>query len=372
LSQDKLPPGRWKGLFATALDRDLYAFTVKTTTEQDLRFLEKYNVSPAGNDFNAFTNNCADFTKNVVNFYFPNSASRDFINDFGITTPKALARSFKGYAAKKPDLLFHIQKYRQLDGTILKSSDVKNFTEMAFTSKKYVVTQALTMPILLPVFTGTFFLTGSHFNVDSTYRKYPSAEMARLNLEKKNQSNFGQDKNKAVLEEINARHLVEQSRLLGKDSIWEKYRQEFSEILQRAIKDELFADNNEVKSFYDDLEWQSSPFYDNNGDLMLKVNDYGKETFLGLTRRNITNTDSDVRLAYKLMLVKVKDQLYAPKKNRETMEVFQENWQLLMELSKRSALLPIVQNPNKSRFLSAPKKKTFKNKILQLIQKVTH
>jgi hypothetical protein len=243
---------------------------------------------------------------------------------------------------------------------------------MAFTSKKYVVTQALTMPILLPVFTGTFFLTGSHFNVDSTYRKYPSAEIAQLNLEKKNQSNFGQDKNKVVLEEIDARLMVEQSRLFGKDSIWEKYRQEFSEILQRALKDRLFADNSEVKSFYSDLEWQSSPFYDNNGDLMLKVNAYGKETFLGLTRRNITNTDSDVRLAYKLMLVKVKDELYAPKKNRETMEVFQENWQLLMELSKRSALLPVVQNPNNSRFLSVPKKKTLVNKTLQLIQKITH
>ena len=41
-----------------------------------------------------------------------------FINDFGITTPKAIARSFKNYATKRPNLLFHIEKYSQIDGTI--------------------------------------------------------------------------------------------------------------------------------------------------------------------------------------------------------------------------------------------------------------
>ena len=288
------------------------------------------------------TNNCADFTKDVVNFYFPNSASRDLINDFGITTPKAIARSFKNYATKRPDLLFHITKYSQIDGTILRSSEVQNLTEMAFRSKKYVAAQALTMPMLLPIFTGTYFLTGRLFNIDDAYHQYTSVRMADRLYQ------------------------------FGESNVWTKYRQKFSEMLEKSINERLFANNREVKSFYDNLESNSEPFYDDNGDLMLKVNAYGKEIFLGLTRRNILAANSDVRLAYKLLLVKVKYELNAPEKNRETLEVFQENWQLLMELSKRSAELPPIQNPNNAQFSIKSNNKTFKNKILNLFRKITH
>ena len=342
LKNEKLPSGRWSELFGTALDRDLYAFTVKTTAEQDLQFLNKYSQSPAENDFNVITNNCADFTKDVINFYFPNSASRDLINDFGITTPKAIARSFKNYAIKRPDLHFHIEKYSQIDGTILRSSEVQNLTEMAFRSKKYVAAQALTMPMLLPIFTGTYFLSGRSFNIDAAYHQYSSARMADRLYQ------------------------------FGEGNGWTKYRQKFSEMLEKSINERLFANNREVKSFYDNLESNSEPFYDDNGDLMLKVSAYGKEKFLGLTRRNILNANSDVRLAYKLLLVKVKYELNAPEKNRETLEVLQENWQLLMELSKRAAELPPIQNPNNAQFLTKSNNKMFKNKILNLFRKITH
>ena len=97
-----------------------------------------------------------------------------------------------------------------------------------------------------------------------------------------------------------------------------------------------------------------------------------KEIFLGLTRRNILNANSDVRLAYKLLLVKVKYELNAPEKDRETLEVFQQNWQLFMELSKRSAELPPIQNPNNAQFSIKSNNKTFKNKILNLFRKITH
>lgn len=370
LPNEKLPSGRWTELFGATLDRDLYAFTVKSTLEQDLRFLKKYNVSPTESDFNLITNNCANFTKNIINFYFPDAVSRDFVNDFGVTTPKALAHSFKNFATKHPNLLFRINKFSQLDGTIARSSDNQHFTEMAFKSKKYVAIQALTMPVLIPVFAGTYYLTGGSFNIDKTYRKYPSVIMAELELATKDVSK--QSKQNSALQEIKARQMAEQSRLFGENNIWKKYRQKFSEILEKAIKDRLFVDNSEVNSFFTELETQSEPFYDENGDLMLEVNNHGKRIFLGLTRRNILSPNSDIQLAFQLMLAKVKYELNAPEKNRETMEVFKANWQLLTELSKRSAELEPFQSQKNSQFLTTSGGQTIESKMQKLIQKITH
>lgn len=368
---EPIPTGRWGGVVGAAMNRDLYAFTVKTTPEQDARFLEKYNTSPKGNDFSVMFKNCADFTRGVVNFYFPKSASRDFINDFGMTTPKALVRSFKSYASERPDLLFHITKYPQLDGTILRSFGNRNFTETAFTSKKYVITQALTMPTLLPMFAGTYFLTG-RFDTESAYRNYPSAETARLNLEKNLRKKAGASENKQVLADIKTNKKAEQLRIFGEKSVWEQYRREFSPMLEKALKDRLFADKSEIKSFYGDLERQSEPFYDANGEMMLKVDYYGEEKLLGLTRSNVLGTNSDVRLAYKLMLVKVKYELGVRERDRETMEVFRANWQLLKELQKRNVGLPPVRMPENARFLTKPEVKTTSAKMMELFREITH
>lgn len=372
VSEDKTAPaGRWGGVVGATMNRDLYAFTVKTTAEQDARFLEKYRASPKGNDFNVMFKNCADFTRGVLNFYFPGSASRDFINDMGMTTPKALARSFKKYAAGRPDLMFHITKYPQIDGTILRSFGNRNFTETAFTSKKYVITQALTMPTLLPMFAGTYFLTG-YFSTQSAYRSYPSAETARLNLEKKLRKQSGASESKQVLADIKDRRKAEQTRIFGEKAVWEKHRRDFAPMLEKAVKDRLFADKQEVKSFYGDLERQSQPLYDASGELMLKVDCYGQEKFLGLTRGNIIGANSDVRLAYKLMLVKVKYELDARDRDRETMEVFRANWQTLNDLSKLNAALPPVQLPTNARFLTKPEVKTTNAKMMELFRRITH
>lgn len=364
-SAESIPEGRWDKLFAAVLDRDIYAFTVITTLEQDLKFLSKYNLSPTGNDFNIFTNNCADFTKEIMNFYFPNSVSRDLINDFGIVTPKTIARTFTNYASARPNLKFYIKKYSQLDGSIIRSWDVRNLTEMAYRSKKYVAVQLLTMPMLIPIFTGINLMSGSYFNLNSAYLKYPSPEMAVINWE--NHS----PRNKADFRKLTDLQKTERIRLFGEKALWKNYRQKLSVLLEKALARRLFLDKREIATFYRDLELQSEPFYDENEDLYLKVNEFGQEKFLGLTRRNILKKGFDTNLAYKLMLVKVKYELEAPEKNRETLEVFQQNWQLLTKLSELSKALPNVQNSGNLRFLTVKEKKSFGRKILKFIGNVT-
>jgi len=370
LPNEKLPKGRWTELFGAALSRDLYAFTVKTTVEQDLRFLKEFNIAPPGSNFNLLTSNCADFAKRVINLYFPRAVSRDFINDFGVTTPKALAHSFTKYATKHPDLQFHIDKVSQLDGTIARSTDLLNFTEKAFKSKKYVAIQALTMPVLIPVFAGTYFLTGGSFNIDKAYRKYPSTRFAEPGAATKNLS--GTSESNGSKSEIRPNQLTEKQRLVGEKALWKSYRQKFAEILAAAYEDGLFANKREFNTYFYDLEVNSEPVYDENGDLMLRVRTDGKELYLGLTRRNITGPGSSARLAYKLMLVKIRYALNAPEKNRETMEVFRANWQLSAELSELADDEDPGETLNHPQFAIQSNGPPAGKKLQRLIQKITN
>ena len=58
------------------------------------KLIDEFNSLPNVNHFNGMTRNCADFAKHVIDTYFPHAAHRDAINDFGMTSPKAVARSF--------------------------------------------------------------------------------------------------------------------------------------------------------------------------------------------------------------------------------------------------------------------------------------
>ncbi len=367
-----LAAGRWVEIIGTALNRDLYAFTVRTTPEQDERFIRKYSVLEEGSSFNVFYKNCADFTKDIMNLYFPKSTSRDVINDFTMTTPKALSRSFTRYAKKRPDLLLRVSKYAQLDGTIMRSFGNRNFTETAFTSKKYVITEALTMPILIPLFAGTYFATG-YFSIDKAYKKYPSLEAARLRLAAKDQKYRTSFNYKGeTTASIDKKRKAERLRVFGTNKGWKEYRKKLSPLIQEAIDEKLFADMSEVRSFFRDLEHQSEPFYDENGDLMLAVDNYGEPRLLGLTRTNILASNSDVRLAYKLMLVKLKAELDSKKKNRVTFDELEENWRLLMEFNERSSALPPIKRERAARFLTNKTNKPFSKKFLRLFRNITH
>ena len=367
-----IPAGRWVEIIGTVLNRDIYAFTVKTTPEQDEVFIKKYSILEKGNDFNIFYKNCADFTKEIMNLYFPGSSRRDIINDLTMTTPKAITRSFTKYAQKRPELMLYVKKYAQLDGTIMRSFGNRNFTETAFTSKKYFVTQALTKPTVFLWFSGTYFLTG-YFSIDKTYQNTPTIEMARLNSEKKvrqNRSNFADDS--TSLEAIEKSRKAEKLRVFGAGNDWKAYKNQLKPLLAKAIQQRLFADEGEIKSFFKDLEAQSEPFYDANGDLALRVNNYGKEAILGITKTNIIGEETDVRPAYKLMLVKLKAELDASEKNRETFDVLQNNWELMLELGRRVDALPPLELPANTKFLTTPIKVSGGKKFMNLFMKVTH
>lgn len=369
-----LPEGGWRTMLTMAFNRDIYSFNVKTTSAEDAQFLKDFNSLPDKGKFNIFTRNCADFTRRVINRYFHGAAQRDFINDFGITTPKALARSLTGYASDRPERLFNITKYSQVTGSIWRSYDNRNCTEMGFASKKYLIPSLIFEPPLLAILTGAYFTTG-RFDIHQTYKEHATPQIARLNMDKRllENSKHMHRASATTLNEIIEKKENERLSIFGNKQTWNEYKASFAPLLKSAITQGLFQDQKEVKTFFRDLELQSEPAFDTNGAVILKVNYYGKERALGITRNNILSADSDTELAYKLMLAKIYVDLNAPEKNRNSLEEFKFDWALMQQLSASYAVpsLPKVEK-NGRRFLETPPPTSFKRQLMKSFLAVTH
>ncbi len=110
------PKGDWPQLIGASYDRKIYGFQIETTPEADERFIAEYNDRRNESRFNLFYRNCADFSRTLLNLYYPHSIRRNFFVDLGITTPKQVARSLTKYAKRNPDLDFSTFVIPQIPG----------------------------------------------------------------------------------------------------------------------------------------------------------------------------------------------------------------------------------------------------------------
>jgi len=133
------PGGEWIQLIGSSYDRKIYAFEIETTWKQDDELIDLLNDDPNRSHFNLFFRNCADFSKRVLNTYYPNAVHRSLIADAGITTPKEIAKTFVGYSKHHSDLWFTEYEIPQVPGTMRRSRPVRGVCESLLRSKKYAV-----------------------------------------------------------------------------------------------------------------------------------------------------------------------------------------------------------------------------------------
>ncbi|MCU1323911.1 MAG: hypothetical protein JWM43_3560 [Acidobacteriaceae bacterium] len=145
-----MPKGEWTQLVGSSYDRTIYGFEVETTREQDERLIAILNDRRNVSHFNLFFRNCADFSKMVLNLYYPHSIHRSFIADLGLTTPKQLARSMVKYGKRHPEVEMHAFVIPQMAGSVARSHKVHGVTESLVKSKKYL----LPLVVLSPQITG--------------------------------------------------------------------------------------------------------------------------------------------------------------------------------------------------------------------------
>ncbi|HXM65591.1 MAG TPA: hypothetical protein VN911_02585 [Candidatus Acidoferrum sp.] len=190
------PGGNWYELVGTAYDRATYAFEIETTSAQDEAFIRAYNAAPNRSHFRTVSSNCADFARNVINFYFPRALHRSVVADVGIATPKQMAKTLLKYSARHPELEFSRFVIPQIPGSIARSTPVHGVVESFFKSKKYIVPSVVVSPIFAGCVAAVYVGTGAgHFD--------PARHALVYNAQRDLESPLGAEDRSAFQSELN-------------------------------------------------------------------------------------------------------------------------------------------------------------------------
>jgi len=159
------PGGNWYELVGSSYDRTIYGFEIETRSEQDEALIRKLNSSPNRSHFHLVSNNCADFAKDVLNFYYPKSLHRSVVADVGMTTPKQMAKMLTKFSDRHPELQSSRLIIAQVPGSMPRSSTVRGVVDSFFRSKKYIVPSVVVSPIFAGCVAAVYVGTGAgHFD----------------------------------------------------------------------------------------------------------------------------------------------------------------------------------------------------------------
>jgi hypothetical protein len=153
------PGGNWYELVGSSYDRAIYGYEIATTPQQDAALIRKLNSSPNVSHFHTVSRNCADFAKDIINFYYPKTLHRSVVADIGITTPKQMAKTLVKFDQRHPEIESSRMVIAQVPGSMPRSAPVHGVVESFLKSKKYIVPSAIASPIfagcVVAVYEGT-------------------------------------------------------------------------------------------------------------------------------------------------------------------------------------------------------------------------
>ncbi len=133
------PPGNWYEMVGSAYDRTIYAFEIETSAQQDALLIAKFNREPNRERYQFIKRNCADFVREVIDFYYPHAVHRSVIGDLGVTTPKQIAKMLQKYSRKHPELESSEFVVTQVPGAVGRSKPVHGVLESVMAAKKYML-----------------------------------------------------------------------------------------------------------------------------------------------------------------------------------------------------------------------------------------
>jgi hypothetical protein len=315
----------WREMVGATLSRSIYIFVVETSLEQDRNLIAELNSLPNQNHFNGITRNCAEFSRRIINTYFPHAARADYLNDFGLITPKAIARSFTHYGDRHREAHLRVLHFAQLPGTIKRSTECRSGTEQLYHSKKLLVPMILFADHELPFMAASYLLTG-RFNPEHELEQHPTArssDMAQEIREAKSEKDAPRE------QQLESMANQESAELVGTSQEWKQYREEFGSLTNEAIRRETIPDYDFLGRLFKYLDHAGTLSVDAHGALWLDISEGGKPAKLGLSRSNIFASGTDSQWAYALTLARANHYLKSPKHSREIMPDFKDDWALL-------------------------------------------
>jgi hypothetical protein len=320
----------WREMVAATLIRGMYFFVVDTSIEQDRALIDEFNAAPNENHFNGATNNCADFARRIVNTYFPHAASRDVLNDFGMTSPKAVARTFTHYAERHPELELRVMHFAQVPGTIKRSSEVRAGTEQLFRSKKLLIPMLVFADEAVPVVAASYVITG-RFNPNKEFEKHPASNLAPQDLSSSPRLHAAAAQNQAA-------------QIVGASVDWKKYRKAFDTEIE---ENRGSPESRDRSHFFKHLDEKGTASVESDGGAWMQLSENGETVRVGVSASNVLAGESDPQLSREFLLARVSTFLKSPKHRRETMPEFHQDWGNLKRAAAASVVSTVSAAPPK-------------------------
>jgi hypothetical protein len=299
-SNGETPGGNWYELVGSTYDRAAYAFQIETTSAQDQAFIREYNSAPNRSHFRTVSSNCADFAKNVINFYYPRALHRSVIADVGITTPKQMAKALIKYSTRHPQLQFSRFVIPQIPGSVARSTPVHGVVESFFKSKKYIVPSAVASPIFAGCVAAVYVGTGAgHFD--------PARQALVFNAQRELEPPLGSEDRRSYQSELN--HLAADP---SKDA--------------HRVKAEKWAH----------LFRNSVPDLDAEGRLVLRIQRGDEVVSVGVAGSNVLANNAADGLTQELLEARLYSQLRRGSSPRASESDLARDWELLQKSRNRS------------------------------------
>ncbi len=158
------PTDEWWEAAGAAYTRRIWGYRLATTREQDERFVEWINDLPNVHAYRLRDRNCADFAANAVNFYFPGAVKPDRVADFGLMSPKNVARCVEAYGLAHPELGFQVIEVPQVPGSLRRSRPLRGAVEGLLKTKRYLATLLVIQPEV-PAVCGVLYLKHGRWKI---------------------------------------------------------------------------------------------------------------------------------------------------------------------------------------------------------------
>jgi hypothetical protein len=299
LGNGETPGGNWYELVGSAYDRTAYAFEIETTKEQDAALIRAYNAAPNRSHFRTVSHNCADFAKDVINFYYPKALHRSVVADMGMTTPKQMAKSMVKFSARHPELEFSRYVIPQVPGTEARSAAVHGVVESFLKSKKYIVPSAVASPIFAGCVVAVYEGTG-------TGRFKPAQQAQVYNPQRELEPPIGAEDRRSFQIELN--HLV---------------AVETTETGTTRIQKTL---GHEMGS--------AEPGFDSKGRPVIRIGTENRVVSVGIAAGNIFAKDSSGQFAQQILEARLQAELRHGNPPKVSESDVEHDWNLLQKAMK--------------------------------------
>ena len=305
------PEGNWHQMIGSSYDRTIYGFEIETSPEQDALLIDKLNRQPNRQRYNFVERNCADFVREVIDFYYPHALHRSLIGDLGVTTPKQSAKMMARYGHHHSELQSSDYLIPQVPGTIRRSKPIHGVLESVMAAKKYMVPLVVLNP----------YLGGGLLVEYFGHRRFNPARNALI-------SSLDSGR------ELDA-PMTRDDRL--------RYQSRMDELSQTrsAIDGVKEGENKEAKT-WERMQASAQPGLDVFRQPILHMRVSGQSAQVGLSRANILSGSEPPELAARLMEARLRQELrpaMARKASRSGVEEDLALYQQLLSLQPREVMV---------------------------------